>query len=157
MPATSLNVTFVSVPSMRRARERPKPPSAFICPPAARRADPHEQRDEQDHRAEAEDQVQQEPAALVDRLGLDRDVVVLSRLDSASLVGERRDLGLEVLRRVLLAVGRVLDRLLELAADRLALGRDLGHVLLLDLVEERRVYGIVTDFSRPGAKIATLR
>ena len=39
MPATSLNVTFCSPPSARRARERPKLPSAPIGPPPpARRA-----------------------------------------------------------------------------------------------------------------------
>ena len=38
MPATSANVTFVVPPSTRRARERPKLPSALICPPPARRA-----------------------------------------------------------------------------------------------------------------------
>ena len=37
MPATSANVTFVCAPSIRRAFERPKLPSAFICPPDARR------------------------------------------------------------------------------------------------------------------------
>jgi hypothetical protein len=38
MPATSANVTFVVPPSTRRARERPKAPSALIWPPPARRA-----------------------------------------------------------------------------------------------------------------------
>ena len=37
MPATSLNVIIVSLPSTRRARERPKAPIAPICPPDARR------------------------------------------------------------------------------------------------------------------------
>jgi hypothetical protein len=38
MPATSLKVTLVVPASTRRARERPNAPSAFICPPPARRA-----------------------------------------------------------------------------------------------------------------------
>ena len=36
MPATSANVTLVVPASTRRARERPKAPSAFICPPERR-------------------------------------------------------------------------------------------------------------------------
>ena len=113
-------------PARARAPER----AERVHLPARRAArDPHEQRDQQDHRAEAEDQVEQEPAPFVDRLGLDRDVVVLQQARQRVVVGERRDLRLEVLRRLgVLLVRRVLDLLLELAADRLAGGRDLGHV-----------------------------
>ena len=38
IPATSAKVTLVVPLSTRRARERPKAPSALICPPPARRA-----------------------------------------------------------------------------------------------------------------------
>ena len=67
-------------PARARAPER----AERVHLPAGRAArDPHEQCDEQDHRAEPEDQVEQEPAPLVDRLGLDRDVVVLQQASTA--------------------------------------------------------------------------
>ena len=70
------------------------------------------------------------PRPCVDRLGLDRDVVVLQQLRDAVGVGrEGRDLRLEVARglRARLALRRVGDRLLEVALDRLALRRRCGR------------------------------
>ena len=65
--------------------------------PAARAArEVHEQADEQDHRAEAEDDVHQHAAAGVDRLRGDDHALVLQELRQLLRVGEGRDLGVEV-------------------------------------------------------------
>ena len=145
-------------PRSARARERPNAPSAFIWPAGGAAREPDEQRDEQDHRAEAEDQVEQEAAALVDRLGLDRDVVVLrAASDSSSVFANVGICGLEVLGRLGVLVGRGLNSFLNSPLTASPVRGDLGHVVRLDLVDEVGLYGIVTDRSRPGAKIATLR
>ena len=103
-----------------------------------------EQADQEEDGAEAEDQAREEPAALVDRLRLDHDLVVLEQLRQLVAVGEDGDLGLE--RLVGLGVA-VLELLLELPVDRRALGRDAVDVVRADLVEERRV---VRDPDRLG-------
>ena len=121
-----------------RARERAQ--RAHPGPAAGAAGEEHEQADQQDHRAEAEQEVDQQ-AARVDRLGLDDDAVLLQQLGELVGVGEGRDLGLEVLGRLLLP-GRVV-LLLELALDGLALGGDALDVAVLDLLAEGRVVGDV--------------
>ena len=121
-----------------RAAERPERAAG----PAARRParEEDEQRDDQQRRSEADEQRVEEPAALVDRLGLDGDVVVLQQRRELVGVGERRDLGLEAVGRDRAAVARrvVVDALDEAPGDLLALGGDLLDVVLGDLVEEER-------------------
>ena len=82
MPATSANVTFWSPPSTRRARDCGRSCQRAHRPAGAAGAagEEHEEADQQDHRAEAEDQAGEDAAALVDRLRLDQDALVLEQL-----------------------------------------------------------------------------
>jgi hypothetical protein len=158
IPATSLNVTFVSAPSIRRARERPNAPSAFICPPAARR---------EIHTNSATSRI----TGPKPRIRLSRkprpwligfaSIVTLwscSRLDSASVLA---NVGICVSKfgtaSAFLSVGGYLKGFLNsplTASPSVEI-----FVTLFAWTCSRNVglYGIVTDFSRPGAKIATLR
>ena len=138
MPATSAKVTVCCELSTRLARERPNcastpPPPA---PAAARRANQTNSAHQQDGRAEAE-QDRLEKRALAGRLRVHRHLVLLEERRQGVVVGEGRDLGLEVLRLVAL-VG---DLLLELALHRVALGGDLLDVAGLDLGDEGRGVG----------------
>src|SRR3954453_10832796 len=91
MPATSSNVTCCSLGFTRRAPHFPKPLDA----PAARLAEaeqpaagalargaagePHEESHQQQRRAEADQQVGEQAAALLGRLGVHLDVALLER------------------------------------------------------------------------------
>ena len=153
MPATSANVICCSPPSTRRAlRAAEGAERAHRAAAGAAPEQEDEQRDQQDHRAEAEQQAGEEAAALVDGLGLDDDVLLLEQLRQLLLVGERRDLGLEDLRGLVVLE---LEVLLEAAVDGLAGGRDPLDVAVADLLEED---GVVRDRDRldaAGANSAT--
>ena len=141
MPATSSNVVRSVVCRVvalgaraAEAAQRRHPPAA-ACAPAREQ---HEQADEQDRRAEAEEERLPQRLALVDRLGVDHDVLLQQQVDQP-IVGERRPLGLEVGRgRAVDALGRR-GLLLEVALDRVARRRDLGDVALADLGAEEAV------------------
>ena len=96
---------------------------------------PEEQADEQDRRAEAEEQRLPPGRPGVERLGVDRDVVLLQHL--GELVGVRKggDLGPEPRRRLRVLVRH---RLLERALDVRSLGGDLRDVAGFHLLEEQR-------------------
>jgi hypothetical protein len=100
-----------------------------------------EQRDDEQDRPEAEQDVGEQARALVDGLRADLDLVVLQDLREGGVVGEGRDLGLEVVRRLLLRVRGVLDRLLELAVHGRAFRGDALHVAVLHLLEEDGAVG----------------
>src|SRR5918992_794985 len=93
-----------------------------------------EQRHQQERRAEREEDRLEQRAA-VRRLGVDRHVLVLEQLGELLVVGERRDLGLELLGLVVL----VADLVPELALDGVAARGDLLDVPLAHLRQEGRV------------------
>ena len=135
MPATSANVIRLLAglgPPRAAAAE-----VAERAHPAAAGApgEVDEQANQQDHRAEAKDQAREEAAALVDRLGLDGDVLVLEQLGQLVAVGEHGDLGLERLGRLVILV---LEVLLEHPVDGRAGRRDAVDVAVTDLLEEGR-------------------
>ena len=139
MPATSLNVTLVCAPSIRRARERPNEPSAFICPPAARR---------EIHTKRATSRITgPKPRIRLSRnprpslIGLASIVTLWSceRLRQRVVVGERRDLrsrsSWPPWRPSSVGyLNSFLNSPLTASPGR----RDLGDVVGLDLAEERR-------------------
>ncbi len=96
---------------------------------------PEEQRDEEDCRAEAEEQRLPPGCPGVERLGVDRDVVLLQHLGELVGVGKGGDLGPEPRRRLRVLVAH---RLLERALDIRSLGGDLRDVAGFDLLEEQR-------------------
>ncbi len=107
MPATSSNVTFVSLPSTRRALERPNAPSAPICPPAARRESHTNRNTSRITGPNPSSRRREEPAPVVDRRRRDLDLVASASCSSSwssERRSRRRQLGLEVLRRLGLAV-----------------------------------------------------
>ena len=156
MPATSLNVTCVCAPSIRRARERPKAPSAFICPPAARR--------------------EIHTNSPTSRITGPKPRIRLSRNPRPSLIGLASIVTLWSCSvfdssSVFANVGTCVVKFgtASLASDGYLTGSLNSPLTASPSVEtlvtlffstcSRNVglYGIVTDFSRPGAKIATLR
>jgi hypothetical protein len=121
---------------------------AYIARPAEQ---PEQQHDEEDRRAEAEQQRLPPRGARLERLRVDRDVVLLEQLGELVRVGERGNLRPEPRRRL-----RVLERHLlpERALDVRPLRRDLLDVALLHLIQEKRAVWDThprLGLHRPGA------
>src|SRR5262249_11286191 len=98
----------------------------------------HQQRDEEDRRAEPEQEGLPPGDTGVERLRVDDDALLLQQVRELVLVGEGGALRLELRRLPLVVVRR---RLLERALDRRALRGDAVDVLAVDLVEEEGAVG----------------
>ena len=107
--------------------------------PAGRRPprEQHEQPDDQQRRAEAEQDLGQQRRPLRGRLRVDLNPLRLQQCRQRGVVPKRRHLGREQRRRGRLGVGRrVADLGRERAVDRVALRGDRLHLAGLDLLEE---------------------
>jgi hypothetical protein len=157
MPATSLNVTLVWAPSMRRARERPNVPSAFICPPAARR---------EIHTNSATSRI----TGPKPRIRLSRNprpsligfasIVTLWSCRSFESASSLANTGICVSKfgaASSLVSGGYLTGFLNSPVTASPSEEILVTLSCSTCSRNVGLYGIVTDFSRPGAKIATLR
>ena len=157
MPATSLKVTIVCAPSIRRARERPKLPSAFICPPAALRLI---------HTKRATSRITgPKPRIRLSRnprpwLTGSASIVTLCSSSSADKASLSANVGI--------SVSKFLAGFASLSVEGLNsfLNSPLTVVPVVEILVTLSAstwptksgwYGTVTDSSRPGAKIATLR
>ena len=116
--------------SARRRRRRPRPPAH----------DEHEQRDEQQRGAEAEDQAgSANDGPGVGRLGVDRHALVAAAASNSDELSANDGTWVEKSSSMAFSSsGRVLDRLLERALDRVAGRGDLLDVVGLDLVRNVR-------------------
>ena len=117
------------------AGSRPSERAEGVLHVAGPAEEPEEQEDEQDRRPESEQQRLPPGRARLERLGVDRDVVLLEQLGELVGVGERGNLRSEPRRRLRVLEGHVL---LERPLDVRALGRDLLDVARPHLLQEER-------------------
>ena len=140
MPATSAKVISAPAGSKRRARERPKLPSA--CGPAPASHDQEDQQHEQEHGAEAEQERRQQAAANRDRHRVDLDLLLDQQSLEGRLVGEGGQLTLELRGRLAVrALARPGDRFAELPGHSRPEAVDARDVPCAHLIEEDRRVG----------------
>ena len=126
-------------PPRSRAPERRDPPAHR---PRGAPDQEHEQPDEQQRWQQAEEQRREHRPALVRRLRVHHHALLREQLVEPIRVRERRNLGVEVRRRLLvLVVRRVAQRPPQLPLHRRTLGGDLLDVARPDLLQEHRPVG----------------
>ena len=156
IPATSLNVTLVCAPSMRRARERPNEPSAFICPPAARREIHTNSATSRITGPKPRIRLSRKPRPSLIGLASICTLWSCSVLDSSS-VSANVGICVSKFGTASLASDGYLKSFLNSPWTASPSVEILVTLSFSTCSRNVGLYGIVTDFSRPGAKIATLR
>ena len=157
MPATSLNVTFVDPVSIRRARERPNEPSAFIWPPAARRDSHTNRTTSRITGPKPRIRFNRKPRPWL--IGSASTVTSCSSscADSSSLSA---NVGISVSKFLAGSASESVEGLNSFLNSPLTVSPVLEIFVTFPASiwpTKSGWYGIVTDRSRPGAKIATLR
>ena len=156
MPATSANVMLVCAPSIRRARDRPKEPSAFICPPAARR---------EIHTKRATSRITgPNPRIRLSRnprpwLTGSASIVTSWSSSSADSVSLSANVGISVSKFFAAFASLSVEGLNSFLNSPLTVVPVVEILVTLSASTwptKSGSYGIVTDSSRPGAKIATV-
>jgi hypothetical protein len=152
-----LNVTFVSAPSIRRARERPNVPSAFICPPAARRDSHTKSTTRRITGPKPRMRLSRNPRPWLTGSASIVTSWSWSNAESASLSA---NVGISVSKFLAGSASRSVDGLTSFFSSPLTESPVVEILTTLSFSTcsmKSGWYGRRTDASRPGAKMATLR